>query len=196
MYPEKFQTLVEYLRKFPGVGIKTAERYAFDILEWDKEELDNFIAGLKDIKENIFYCEKCGNMSDSRVCDICNNSERDHGMILVVQHPKDVVAIERTNQYHGIYHVLNGVISTAKGIMPDDINISTLIEKIDDSTREIILATNPTVEGETTAMYISKLLENKNVKITRIAHGLPMGSHLDYADEMTLIKALEGRSKM
>lgn len=195
MYPVKFQSLVESLRKFPGVGLKTAERYAFEILEWNEEEINNFVQVLQNIKE-IQKCEVCGNISETSKCPICEDTERDQSVICVVQHSKDVIAMEKTNQYQGIYHVLNGVISTSKGIMPDDINIQSLIERINENTKEIILATNPTVEGETTAMYISKLLENKNVKVTRIAHGLPMGGHLDYVDEMTLIKALEGRKQM
>lgn len=195
MYPAKFESLVESLRKFPGVGLKTAERYAFEILEWKDDEINNFIQVLQNIKE-IQKCEVCGNISESTKCPICENKDRDQNIICVVQHSKDVIAMEKTNQYHGVYHVLNGVISTSKGIMPDDINIQTLVDRIDENTKEIILATNPTVEGETTAMYISKLLENKNIKVTRIAHGLPMGGHLDYVDEMTLIKALEGRKSM
>lgn len=196
MYPKKFEKLIESLRKLPGVGLKTAERYAFDIIEWDSEKLKDFVDSFIDIQDGIKLCNKCGNLSDQEICHICKDSIRDNSIICVVQSAKDVIAMEKTREYNGVYHVLNGVISTSKGILPDDININSLISRIDEQTKEVILATNPTVEGETTALYISKLLEKYEITITRIAHGLPMGGHLDYADELTLIKALEGRQKM
>ena len=195
MYPIKFEKLVDSLRKLPGVGIKSAERYAFEMLKFTEEEVDSFIESLVGLKE-IKYCSICGNLSDEDTCDICKDTYRDKNMICVVQHAKDVVAMEKTQEYHGVYHVLNGAISTSKGIMPEDINIESLIERVNEETKEIILATDPTVEGETTALYIAKLLEKKNVNVTRLAHGLPMGGHLDYADELTLIKAMEGRKKI
>lgn len=197
MYPKQFEALVESLRNFPGVGLKTAERYTFQILEWDGEKLDNFIECLTNIKHgDLKRCEVCGNLSEGDHCEICKDHTRDTSIICVVQSAKDVIAMEKTREFSGVYHVLNGVISTSKGILPDDINIASLLDRIDDNTKEIILATNPTVEGETTALYISKLLEKFPVSVTRIAHGLPMGGHLDYADELTLIKAIEGRKKM
>lgn len=196
MYPKKFEALVESLRKLPGVGNKTAERYAFEVLDWDEEQLDAFILSFQEIKDGIRICEVCGNLAEDDTCLVCEDSTRDHDIICVVQSPRDVIAMEKTREYNGVYHVLNGVISTSKGILPDDINIHSLLERINEHTKEIILATNPTVEGETTALYLSKLLEKYDVNVTRIAHGLPMGGHLDYADELTLIKAMEGRKKM
>lgn len=196
MYPKKFEALVESLRKLPGVGNKTAERYAFEVLDWSEEQLDAFIISFQEIKDGIRICEICGNLAEDDTCLVCEDSTRDHDIICVVQSPRDVIAMEKTREYNGVYHVLNGVISTSKGILPDDINIHSLLERINEHTKEIILATNPTVEGETTALYLSKLLEKYDVNVTRIAHGLPMGGHLDYADELTLIKAMEGRKKM
>lgn len=196
MYPKKFEALIECFRKLPGVGLKTAERYAFQVIEWDKETIDEFINSFIDIKDGLHKCEICGNLTEEAQCEICKNKKRNQNQICVVQSPKDVIAMEKTQEYHGVYHVLNGVISTSKGILPEDINIESLLKRINENTNEIIIATNPTVEGETTALYLSKLLEKYNVNVTRIAHGLPMGGHLDYADELTLIKAIEGRKKM
>lgn len=196
MYPKKFASMVDQFQRLPGVGAKTAERYAFDVLEWDKEDVERMVTALIDLKEHIHTCEVCGNLAEDTKCLVCENTSRDHSIICVVQSPRDVIAMEKTNEYNGVYHVLNGVISTSKGILPEDINIQSLMERINENTKEIIIATNPTVEGETTALYLAKLLEQYPITITRIAHGLPMGGHLDYADELTLIKALEGRKKM
>lgn len=196
MYPGKFEDLIEAFRHLPGVGIKTAERYAFTALEWDEETLDAFIHALDVLHGGIRKCSVCGNLSDDDKCMICRDDTRNPNVICVVQSPKDVIAMEKTKEYNGVYHVLNGVINTAKGVMPQDLNIKSLLDRVNDDTEEVILATNPTVEGETTALYLAKLLETKNINVTRIAHGLPMGGHLDYADELTLIKAFEGRKKM
>lgn len=196
MYPKKFEALVDNLRKLPGVGAKTAERYAFEILDWPQERLDEFIESFVAIKDGIKICEVCGNLAEDDKCLVCSDYTRDAGIICVVQSPRDVIAMEKTREYAGVYHVLNGVISTSKGILPEDINIPSLLKRINENTKEIIIATNPTVEGETTALYLSKLLEKYDINVTRIAHGLPMGGHLDYADELTLIKAMEGRKKM
>lgn len=196
MYPKKFEQLIESYRKLPGVGLKTAERYAYETIEWNEEKLNDFIQSLMEIRDGIQMCSICGNLSEEETCDICGDHDRDQSIICVVQSPKDVIAMEKTREYNGLYHVLNGVISTSKGILPEDINISGLLERIHEHTKEIIIATNPTVEGETTALYLSKLLSKFPVAVTRIAHGLPMGGHLDYADELTLIKAIEGRKKM
>lgn len=195
MYPKKFENLIDSLKMLPGVGLKSAERYAFDMLNYSDEEIDLFIQSLIDLKEHISYCNICGNLSDGDICEICKNHDRDQSVICVVQSPKDVIAMEKTHEFNGMYHVLNGVISTSKGIMPEDINLASLLERINDEIKEVIIATNPTVEGETTALYIGKLLETRGINVTRIAHGIPMGGHLDYADELTLIKALEGRKK-
>ena len=196
MYPKKFEALVECYRRLPGVGIKTAERYAFQTLEWDDETMDSWIHAFQNAKEGLKKCAVCGNLSEDDTCDICGDKSRNSQIICVVQSPKDVIAMEKTKEYSGVYHVLNGVISTSKGILPEDINIDSLLNRISEETEEIIIATNPTVEGETTALYLSKLLEKYPGTVTRIAHGLPMGGHLDYADELTLIKAIEGRKKM
>ena len=196
MYPKKFEDLIAVFRHLPGVGIKTAERYAFTVLDWDQETLEEMIASLQAVRNGLDVCEVCGNLCEGSECEICSDHTRDHRIICVVQSPKDVIAMEKMNTYNGVYHVLNGVINTAKGIMPQDLNIDSLLRRIDEQTEEVILATNPTVEGETTALYLSKLLEDQHVNVTRIAHGLPMGGHLDYADELTLQKAFEGRKKM
>lgn len=196
MYPEKFEDLIAAFRHLPGVGIKTAERYAFTVLDWDQETLEEMIASLQAVRNGLDVCEVCGNLCEGSECEICSDHTRDYRIICVVQSPKDVIAMEKMNTYNGVYHVLNGVINTAKGIMPQDLNIDSLLRRIDEQTEEVILATNPTVEGETTALYLSKLLEDQHVNVTRIAHGLPMGGHLDYADELTLQKAFEGRKKM
>lgn len=196
MYPKKFEHLIQAFRHLPGVGVKTAERYAFTALDWDEETLQDVIDSLCAIQGGLQTCHICGNLSEEDTCLICADATRDPHVICVVQSPKDVIAMEKMNEFNGVYHVLNGVISTSKGILPQDLNIDTLLERIDDETEEVILATNPTVEGETTALYLAKLLESKQVTVTRIAHGLPMGGHLDYADELTLYKAFEGRQKM
>lgn len=196
MYPRKFENLITAFRHLPGVGAKTAERYAFTALDWDEETLDEFITALKEIHGGLQNCKICGNLSEEDTCHICKDQTRNPHLICVVQSAKDVIAMEKMNEYHGVYHVLHGVINTTKGIMPQDLNIESLLDRIDEQTEEVIIATNPTIEGETTALYLSKLLEEKNVTVTRIAHGLPMGGHLDYADELTLLKAFEGRKRM
>lgn len=196
MYPSIFEILVENFRKLPGVGQKTAERYAFQFLKWNQEEIDDFIQVCLDAKKNLHPCKVCGNLAENDLCDICLDDSRDKSMICVVEQVQDVIAMEKTQEYKGTYHVLNGVISPSKGILPDDINIPSLIERCDENVSEVIIATNPTVEGETTALYLSKLLEKKNITATRIAHGIPMGGHIDYADERTLIKAMENRKRI
>lgn len=196
MYPSVLQTLIENLRKLPGVGAKTAERYAFALLNLSDEEIQTMANALIQSKSKLHFCSVCGNITDKDKCSICVDDKRDHTTICVVQDVKDVVAIERIKQFNGVYHVLHGVISTSKGIMPDDLSIEALLLRTNTPVEEIILATNPTVEGEMTALYLAKRLENKVGKITRLAHGLPMGAHMDYADELTLIKAIEGRHKI
>jgi recombination protein RecR len=196
MYPNVLLTLIENLRKLPGVGAKTAERYAFALLSLSDDEIQIMAKALIESKTKLHFCNVCGNITDKDKCMICADSKRDHTIICVVQDVKDVVAIERIKQFNGVYHVLHGVISTSKGIMPDDLSIESLILRTNEPVDEIILATNPTVEGEMTALYLAKRLENKVGKITRLAHGLPMGAHMDYADELTLIKAMEGRHKI
>ncbi|MDD3923561.1 MAG: recombination mediator RecR [Erysipelotrichaceae bacterium] len=196
MYPKPLQKLIDNLRLLPGVGVKTAERYAFTVLDLNDEEGAEFISAIINARTNIHQCKICGNLAEDDECVICKDQSRDKDIICVVQQPKDIIAMERIQDYRGVYHVLNGAIATAKGIMPEDLNIKSLLNRVDKSTKEIIVATNPTLEGETTALYLAKLLSEKDVNVTRIAHGLPMGGHLDYADELTLSKAMENRQKI
>ena len=158
MYPQKFENLITAFRHLPGVGAKTAERYAFTALDWDEETLDDFITALKEIHGGLQHCKICGNLSEEDKCLICKDQTRNPHLICVVQSAKDVIAMEKMNEYHGVYHVLHGVINTTKGIMPQDLNIESLINRIDEQTEEVIIANNPTVEGETTALYLFKLL--------------------------------------
>lgn len=197
MYPQSLEKLISCFRILPGVGEKTAERYALLISEKPQEEVQEFAQALLDVKQNVHFCKVCGNLTEHEECEICSDSERNHRQILVVQSPKDVIAMEKMGEYKGVYHVLNGLISSTKGIMPEDLNIASLLERAGDAD-EVILATNATVDGETTAMYLDKLLHAKHpgILVTRIAHGLPAGGMLDYADEMTLSHALTDRRTM
>jgi len=195
MYPEKFAQLIAMFEKLPGVGQKTAQRYAFGLLEKDSEEINEITNTLNSLK-HIKKCKVCGFLSDDDYCRFCKDTSRDPSTIMVVGYPQEVVAIEKTNGYKGMYHVLNGLISTSKGVYPEDINIDPLLKRIDNSTKEIIVATSPTMDGEMTALYLDKTLKDKGVLVTRLAHGLPMGSSLDYADELTLIKAFDNRRKI
>ena len=193
MYPKKFQNMIDSYQKLPGVGKKTAERYAFKTLDWDEETLDQFIQSLTDIKKGITYCYICGNLSEEDICDICKNENRNHNCICVVQNPKNIDSIEAMQEFNGVYHVLNGTINVSKGVLPEQLNIQSLINRINEDTEEVILALDPTADGETTSMYISKLLNNK-CKVTKLANGIPLGSHLDYTDPLTLLKAFQKRS--
>ena len=189
--------LIEEFEKLPGIGHKTAQRLAFYILKISDEKAKNFAEAIVDAKEKISYCLVCGNLTDSSVCNICNNDLRDKTIICVIEGPKDIVAMEKTRDYKGVYHVLNGLISPMDGIGPDDIRIRELLSRIRDGhVKEVIIATNPNIEGEATAMYISKLLKPLGVKVTRIAHGIPVGGDLEYVDEITLTKAMEGRKEL
>lgn len=192
MYPKKFEDLIQAYSKLPGVGRKTAERYAFTTLNWDEEWINEFITSLSSIKDGIKRCKVCGNLSDGDKCEFCMNDTRNHNVICVVQSPKDIAAIESMQEYNGVYHVLNGLINIQKGILPENLNIQSLVNRVNDDIEEVIIATDPTVEGETTALYITKLLDGRT-KVTRLAHGIPMGGHLDYTDTHTLLKAFEGR---
>ena len=192
MYPKKFEDLIQAYSKLPGVGRKTAERYAFTTLNWDEEWINEFITSLSSIKDGIKRCKVCGNLSDGDKCEFCMNDTRNHNVICVVQSPKDIAAIESMQEYNGVYHVLNGLINIQKGILPENLNIQSLVNRINDDIEEVIIATDPAVEGETTALYITKLLDGRT-KVTRLAHGIPMGGHLDYTDAHTLLKAFEGR---
>lgn len=192
MYPKTFDDLIYEFQKLPGVGAKTAERYAFTVLGWSEEEISEFSDILRVLKKNVKKCTRCGNLTEGELCDFCTDSSRNQNIICVVQNPKDISTIESMQEYNGVYHVLDGLINTQKGILPDQLNIMSLVDRINNDTEEVILALDPTVEGETTSLYISKLLEGK-CRVTRLAHGIPVGSHLDYTDAMTLLKAFEGR---
>lgn len=196
-YPQTFENLINGLKKLPGVGSKSAERMAYQILNMDEEDISKLATSLLDSKEKLTRCKKCGCMSEGDECEICKDATRDTKTLCIVQSTKDVYALEKVKNYNGVYHVLNGVISASMGITPSDLNLNELVNKIErEEIKEVILATNPNIEGETTALYIAKLLENKNVEVTRLAYGLPVGASLDYADEYTLIKSLQGRRKI
>lgn len=195
-YSPSIEKLIESFEKLPSIGHKTAARLAFYILNSSEEETNEFINSIKNAKANLKYCSKCYNISDTDPCIICSNPKRDENIICVVEDVRDIIAIERTHEYKGVYHVLHGSISPMNGIGPDDIKIKELLSRITPEVKEVILATNPRVEGEATAMYISKLLKPLGVKITRIAHGIPIGGDLEYTDEITLSKALEGRREL
>jgi len=196
MYPKTLQNAIEQLRKLPGVGQKTAERYAFALLNYSAQEIQDFSNSILEAKMSLHACPICGNLAQNDLCDICIDTRRDQSLICVVQDVKDVAALERMAEYKGLYHVLGGVISTQKGILPEDINLETLIPRLTPEVKEVIIATNPTLDGETTALYLAKRLEKQSCAVTRLAHGIPMGGHVDYVDDMTLIKAMEGRKKM
>ena len=189
--------LVDSFSKLPGVGHKSAEKMAYSVLEMQDEDVEMFSDALKELKRNVHHCPICGNYTEDDVCEICQDENRDKTKIIVVSYPKDVASFERLGVYNGRYHVLGGVLSAVNGVGINDLNIVDLEKRIkDDGVQEIIIATNPTTEGETTALYLAKILENKNVNVTRLAYGLPMGGHLEYADSLTLSKALEGRKKI
>jgi recombination protein RecR len=189
--------LVEQLRRLPGIGSKTATRLAYYILEMDKEKARDLAKAIIEAKEKVGYCSICYNLTDCDPCKICSSEGRDATSICVVEDPRDVAAMERTRDYHGLYHVLHGAISPLEGVGPDEIKLRELLERLQrGDVKEVIMATNPNVEGEATAMYISRLLKPMGIKVTRIAHGLPMGGDLEYADEVTLSKALENRREM
>jgi len=194
-YPKALDELLESFRKYPGVGKKTAERYALHtVTKFSEEEIDEIISSFQRIKTEIFDCPICGNITDENPCYICKDDSRDKSKMIVVEESKDIIVMEKMNSYHGQYHVLKGAISPSNGVGPEDINLSSLIERLkDDKFKEVILATNLSNEGETTAMYIRRILEGSGILVTRIAHGIPAGANIEYADEVTLSKALEGR---
>lgn len=194
MYPKCIRNVIDCFKNLPGIGEKTAERLAFSLIDFSKENLTSFSAAITDIRDKITTCEICGNIADSNICNICSDKERNSNIIFVVEKAKDISLFEKINIYNGKYHVLGGLISPLDGIGPDDININKLIDRIDkESVHEIIMALKPSIEGETTMQYIKKILENKNVRVTRIATGIPMGTDIEYIDAMTLEFALEGR---
>lgn len=197
MYPKSLQDLIECFRCLPGVGERTAERYALKTAEMDEQQVMLFAKALTNVKENLKHCRICGNLTDDDICGICADVRRDPAQILVVESSKDVNAIERTGEFSGVYHVLNGLISSSKGILPDDLDLDLLLKHAENA-KEVILATSTTMDGETTAMYLKRLLQETypDLLVTRIAHGLPSGGMLDYADEMTLSHALTDRREM
>lgn len=189
--------LIEQFERLPGIGHKSAQRLAFHVLSMTDEQAEHFAQNILDAHKKIKKCVRCCNLSEEEMCPICKNTARDESVICVVEDPRDVMAFERTHEYDGTYHVLHGVISPMNGIGPEDITIKELIARLSDGkVKEVIMATNPTVEGEATAMYISRLLKPMGITVTRLAYGVPVGADLEYADEVTLTRALEGRRKL
>ena len=196
-YSPSIEKLIESFERLPSIGHKTAIRLAFYILNSTQEETNEFVSSILEAKKNLKYCSICYNISDTDPCQICANAKRDKSSICVVEDVKDIMAMERTHEFKGVYHVLHGSISPMNGIGPDDIKIKELLARLMDGTvKEVILATNPRVEGEATAIYLSKLIKPLGIKVTRIAHGIPVGGDLEYTDEITLTKALEGRREI
>ena len=197
MYSPSIEKLLQSFEKLPSIGNKTAARLAFYILNASEEETNEFVSSIVNAKKNLKYCSKCFNISDTDPCPICANPKRDQSQICVVEDVRDIVAMERTHEFKGVYHVLHGSISPMNGVGPDDIKIKELLARLmDGQVKEVILATNPRVEGEATAMYLSKLIKPLGIKATSIAHGIPVGGDLEYTDEITLTKALEGRREL
>ncbi len=197
LYIEPIEVLSEKFRRLPGVGKKSAVRMAFSVLELTNEEAEAFATAILDAKRNVKICSICGNMTDSDICAVCSDEERDHTTVCVVEDARDVIAFERVREYTGLYHVLGGAISPLQGIGPADLTTNLLVKRVSEGgIKEVIIATNPNVEGETTAMYLSKLLAPFGVKTTRLAYGIPVGGNLEYADEVTLNRAIEGRREI
>jgi len=191
------ERLEESFSRLPSVGKKSAERMAFAMLEMNEDDLNEFAEAIKSIKQEIHVCPICGNLTEGEKCSICADEQRDQSTILVVSSPKDIMAFEKAEDYRGVYHVLGGVISISKGKTVDDLSFDQLIRRVEaGNVKEVIIATNPTIEGETTALYLAKLLQPYSISVTRIAYGLPMGGNLDYTDSLTLNKAIEGRRKI
>ena len=195
VYIEPIGKLINEFSKLPGVGTKTAQRFAYKIINMGEKEAEDFANAIINAKKNVKYCKICGNFSESEVCDVCKNRSRES--ICVVKEPKDVIAIEKLNEFNGVYHVLHGTISPLDGIGPNDINIKQLLSRIaEGGVKEVIMATNPDVEGEATAMYITNLIKPLGIKVTRIAHGIPIGTELEYADEVSLARAFVERKTL
>lgn len=196
-YPEPISKLIDSFTKLPGIGPKTAVRLAFYVIDMNDDDVVDFAKALVSAKRELSYCEECGHITDKEICEICSDATRNEAIICVVEDSKDVIAMEKMREFNGKYHVLQGAISPMDGIGPEDINVPKLIQRLKDSeVEELILATNPNIEGEATAMYISRLVKPSGIRTTRIAHGLPVGGDLEYADEVTLAKSLEGRREL
>ena len=194
MYPNSIKNIIDCFKDLPGIGEKTAERLAFSLINFSKEKLTSFSDAICDVRDKLTYCDICGNITENEICDICADKERSSKIIFVVEKAKDISLFEKINIFSGKYHVLGGLISPLEGIGPEDINIDKLISRIDkEDVEELILALKPSIEGETTMQYIKKVLENKNIKVTRIATGIPIGTDIEYIDSMTLEFAFEGR---
>lgn len=196
-FPPQVENLIVQFAKLPGIGRKSATRLAFHVLGWTEADAEAFAGAVLEAKRGTCLCAVCHNISDSEICSLCASESRDKGLICVVAEPRDVAAVERTREYKGVYHVLHGVISPGSSKGPDDLRIGELVARVSGGgVREVILATNPDTEGDTTALYIARLLRPFGVEVTRLAHGIPMGGHLEFADEVTLLRALEGRRSL
>lgn len=196
-YPEPLASLIDELQKLPGIGPKTAQRLAFHIMRAPREDADNLSASVAEVRDKVTYCERCYNFTDQELCDICRDPQRDASIVCVVEEARDVVAVEKTGEFHGLYHVLQGAISPIDNIGPEDIRVAELVERLKNGEiTEIVIATNPNVEGEATAMYLARLVKPLGINATRIASGLPVGGDLEYADEVTLGRALSGRRQI
>ena len=195
-YGSQMSKLIEQLSSLPGIGGKSAQRLAFHIIHMPKEQVRQLTSAITDARENIRYCKECCTLTDQEICPICANAQRDHKTIMVVENTRDLAAYEKTGQYEGVYHVLHGAISPMLGIGPADIRLKELMQRLQGDVKEVIIATNSSLEGETTAMYISKLIKPTGIKVSRIASGVPVGGDLEYIDEVTLLRALEGRTAL
>lgn len=195
-YSSQISRLIEELSRLPGIGAKTAQRLAFHIINMPEEQVAQLANTMTEARNNVRYCKKCYTLTDQEICPICSNSKRDHKVIMVVENTRDLAAYEKTGKFGGVYHVLHGAISPMLGIGPGDIKLKELMERLRDDVDEVIVATNSSLEGETTAMYISKLIKPTGIKVSRIASGVPVGGDLEYIDEVTLLRALEGRTEL
>ena len=197
IYTPALQKLIDELGKLPGVGPKSAQRIAFHLIKLPEQDALSLANAIQEAKQKVRFCEKCFNMSDEAICEICSDTQRDSSLVCVVEEPRDIVALERTREYKGLYHVLQGAINPIDGVGPEQLKIRELLERLKENTlQEVILCTNPNIEGEATAMYLAKLIEPLGIQVSRIASGLPVGGDLEYADELTLGRALEGRRKI
>lgn len=196
LYSGHINKLIDELSGLPGIGSKSAQRLAFHLINMPKSRVERLARTIIDAKENVRYCKECFTLTDNEICPVCANSKRDHGTIMVVENARDLAAYEKTGKYEGVYHVLHGAISPMLGIGPADIRLKELITRLERNVSEVIIATNSSLEGETTAMYISKLIKPTGIKVTRIASGVPVGGDLEYIDEVTLLRALEGRTEI
>ena len=195
-YSRQISKLIQELSALPGIGTRSAQRLAFHILNMPKEQVEELSSAILDAKQNVRYCKECFTLTDEEICPICSDSSRNHKVIMVVENTRDLAAYEKTQKYDGVYHVLHGAISPMLGIGPGDIKLKELMQRLQKDVDEVIIATNSSLEGETTAMYISKLIKPTGIKVTRIASGVPVGGDLEYIDEVTLLRALEGRTEL